>query len=214
MIFSLKFFNLKLAAIATSTLASLSLLVISPARAALVEFDLQFFDNNDVQVGFGEFSYDDGYPLERTFLFQGFPELEMTAEDGWFELTSFSATIEDLSWGLEDSAFTATSWVASNFDNPLAGVSFARLAPLPMAEDFWIYGDPRFSPVMVMFPNRTWIQSGESGEPLGGMWVAGFRPKVVPEPTTTLLVSGLALGGGSLLKKRLKAAKTEANRLS
>ena len=121
-----KLFNLKQLAIATSTLASLGILATAPARAAMVEFDLKFFEN-DVQVGFGEFSYDDAQPLEETVFFrEQFPVFEIVAKDGWFELTSFSATIGDLSWDLGDSVLAATSWIPAQPDDPLAGVSFIR----------------------------------------------------------------------------------------
>ncbi|MBE9039859.1 PEP-CTERM sorting domain-containing protein [Oscillatoriales cyanobacterium LEGE 11467] len=204
-----RLFKFKLFAIATSTLAGLGVFSVPSARAAIVEFDLNFFEN-DVQVGFGEFSYDDAQPLEETFLDPGgFPGVEITTEDGWFELTSFSATIGDLSWG--GGTFEATSWISEEPDSPLGGVFFSRFGE-PELRDWWVFGDPAFLPVMVMFPDRTWSQTGENGgESMGGTWVAVERAPSVPEPTTTLLISGLALGGGGLLKKRLSALKTGAN---
>ena len=206
-----KLFNLKQLAIATSTLASLGILATAPARAAMVEFDLKFFEN-DVQVGFGEFSYDDAQPLEETFFFrEQFPVFEIVAKDGWFELTSFSATIGDLSWDLGDSVFDAISWIPEPPDFSLGGVSYDREGE-PNGVDFWLFGDPITLPVMAMFPDGSWVQS-EPGNTFGSTWVAEARVTVtpVPEPSTTLLMSGLVLGGGSLLKKRSSGAKRSAN---
>lgn len=206
-----KLFNLKQLAIATSTLASLGILATAPARAAMVEFDLKFFEN-DVQVGFGEFSYDDAQPLEETFFFrEQFPVFEIVAKDGWFELTSFSATIGDLSWDLGDSVLAATSWIPAQPDDPLAGVSFSRDGEAN-GVGFWLFGDPITLPAMVMLPDGSWFQS-EQVNSLVGTWEAEARVTVtpVPEPSTTLLMSGLVLGGGSLLKKRSSGAKRSAN---
>ncbi len=178
-----------------------------PGNAAIF-YDLEFFDENGMLVGTGEFSHEDE-PVDETFnlcfieALCGNIPLEIKKEDNFFRLESFFSTrpfLQGLS-NLIENEQTDLFW------RPFDDERVASLSPCTSPtcagrvffnDDSWFF-DVRAVGGAKMTATEWNVSSAiEVGS---GTWTATRRTSV-PEPASTLgLMAIAALGVGSKLKK-------------
>ncbi|NJO94402.1 MAG: PEP-CTERM sorting domain-containing protein [Hydrococcus sp. RM1_1_31] len=175
---------------------SLSILLNSTSTyAATVVNELKFFNTANVQVGSGEFSYDDAKPFEATFYDSLGLEMifSIDANDNWFLLESLSVNVGNLSWNQASSYYqfwvpSQSEVVSLNSGSPRS-VRFNDFG-FPSKTEAWIVGDSEFLPYLLMDDSSNFFQfSREEGAPLTGTWTATQREQQsIPEPSTLLAI--------------------------
>jgi hypothetical protein len=212
-----------------STLAlTIPVFIFEPAQAAILNWDVNFFDDNGAIVGNGEFTSDTGttqVEILRQPSVSGLPPLKTIDVNNF--LTSFSANVQGRKVDLATSSLIRNSWLDA--DKGLQQIRIARNAP-PVISDDWDFqegGRPNPYGQLSSFDTRlalqgnesqpgrlwagTWEQSGSddsifSSAKTTGRWEATVRNPIpitkVPEATTVL---GIAVFGAvCLLKKSSK----------
>ena len=190
-----------------------------PVIAASIFWDLDFFDNDGDNVGFGEFSYDP----DTTTTFDIFPPLggSVTVNTA---LESFEATI----LGIEQDVSLDKWWTPND---PVATRGITQFRGGAGVSDRWFSGDP-------FFGNGSFVMEGRSTETTGGgdwslffldnsldppffgatgTWIATVRPAVSPEPIPeplTILASATAACTIPVLKREhnRKQKKSRSNK--
>ncbi len=201
--------TVKVMTIAAASVAfSFTLITAKPVQAATFSWNLDFFDDNNVQVGSGEFSYD---PTTTTFV-----ETTPTSLPEGFtvqnDLETFSANIRGENWGFE----AGTTWWAEP-SRPPGQQRTSRSRPF-VVENSWFFGDPFFGTRALNMDidsasdtagSGTWFQlivPPGGGDPFrgAGTWKATLRSNVESVPESSSVLGLLAIGtfgAVSLLKR-------------
>lgn len=174
------------------------LINITSASAAIIKFDLGFFDGNNTQVGTGQFSYDDEITTCFETSFGG--DCNSSDEYGKYDtilvenaLTDFSAVIDGESWN-----GPYGHWWSDETSGQLPGEQSVSRYGIWIGNNRWFFGDPFFgleSLVMEInessntFGTGSWYQQitpENGGEPImgSGFWQA-TKVEANPSPTET-----------------------------
>ncbi|EAZ92496.1 PEP-CTERM sorting domain-containing protein [Crocosphaera chwakensis] len=200
--------------LATTTVISLigGIVNINPSFAAIIGYNMKFFDNSDNQIGSGEFTYDaDTITCIQTAAFGDSCD-QFNGRDVKTELISFSANILGTEWRFNDRS--GQLWWDENSNSVLGAIPNG---PDIFVDKQWFFGN--------QFSNRNFLSiEGQSGEnsgtwkqvlnfdvdnSLNGKWTAMLKKSspsnhhIVPEPLT-LLGTAIAIGFGTFFKIKLK----------
>lgn len=208
-----------------STLAlTIPVFVFQPAQAAILNWDVNFFNDKGDRVGSGEFTSDTGTTQVEVLRVGRNPgDSPLKTIDVNNFLTTFSADVQGRKVDLANSNFRPATWLDS--DKGLQQVQIGRNAP-PVINDNWDFrqgGRPNPYGQIASFDTRlalqgnesqpgrvwagTWEQSGSddsifSSAKTTGRWQAVVRNPItkVPEPTAIL---GIAVFGASCLLRKV-----------
>jgi hypothetical protein len=208
-----------------STLAlTIPVFIFEPAQAAILNWDVNFFDENGAIVGSGEFTSDTGTTQVEVLRVGGNPgDSPLKTIDVNNFLTTFSADVQGRKVDLANTDFRKGTWLDS--DKGLQQVQINKNAP-PVINDNWDFVQGgRKNPFgqLASFDTRltlqgnesqpgrvwagTWEQSGSddsifSSAKTTGRWQAVVRNPItkVPEPTAIL---GIAVFGASCLLRKV-----------
>ncbi len=184
------------------------LINITSASAAIIKFDLGFFDGNNTQVGAGQFSYDDNTSTCFETSFGG----DCNSSDEYKKydtilvenaLTDFSAVIDGENWN-----GYYGHWWSDETSGQLPGEQSVSRYGIDISNNRWFFGDPYFGErAMIMdisessntFGTGSCLQQilpENGGEPImgSGFWQATkveanpspIETETVPEPSTVL----------------------------
>ena len=195
--------------VATTTVATCLLATgVQPVKAASIFWDISFFDDNDMEVGNGYFSYD---PDTTTLV-------DINARGDTISVDTILDTFSAVILGVEWDEPGINWWIT---DETIATRGQSQSRSGPSLSDGWFFGDPFFGTTALNIEggstdsngSGTWSQLlvVDSGDPplTGfGTWSATQRVNTgnngsstdVPEPLS-ILASMTALGLLPLLKK-------------
>jgi hypothetical protein len=193
----------KTAAIALSAVVGAGTITTS-AQAATLTWGLTFFDHAGQPVGNGEFSYDD----EVSTFVQTIPIAAPVGFEVNTALTRFSATVLGTGWNLGDRP-GVTWWQPTETKN--LGQQVIGRYGIAIA-DTWFFGDGAFGTRQFSLQSNpqnpagwsgSWVQSIAGLVPSfgSGSWSATPSSAAVPEPSTVLGVTLIAVG--VWLRKRM-----------